>query len=89
MKKFASIVALAAVALSPVAALAGGVSVSEGKMIYAADGKRLAPVYHVKTDGSVQVILDGTLATIPAAALSEANGKVVSSVSKADLQKTK
>lgn len=87
MKKFASLVALTTLALSPLAAHAAGVAVSEGKMIYGADGKRVGPVYRVKADGSVQLILDGKLVTLAGADLSEAGGKVVVAKTKADLTK--
>ena len=40
-----------------------------GHMLYAAGGRRLAPVYRVLADGSPQLILDGRLVTVPASTL--------------------
>ncbi|MDE2405198.1 MAG: hypothetical protein KGM17_11090 [Sphingomonadales bacterium] len=87
MKSIASVfvpVLLAASIALPGAALAEA-AWHEGQMVYGANGQRIAPIYRVTADGSVQVILDGKLTTIPAAILSVANGKVVSSKNKADL----
>jgi hypothetical protein len=98
MTKFAPLAILAAFsALSFVPAVAnagevvtGVVSVegaapfkiTEGKMIYGANGQRLAPVYRVNADGSVQLIMEGRLLTLPASILSDINGKLTSSESK-------
>ena len=67
------------------AADATTVKVTEGKMIYGANGQRLAPVYRVNGDGSVQLILEGRLVTIAAANLTTANGKVATTQTKAQL----
>ena len=91
MSKFAPSAILAALAtftLVPVAVHAEDASATriiEGKMVYGTNGQRLAPVYRVNTDGSVQLIIEGRLVTIPATVLSEVNGKLTSSESKADL----
>jgi len=61
------------------------VGVRAGKMIYGANGQRIGAAYRVTQDGTVQVILNSKLVSIPAASLSEANGKVVTSLTKADL----
>ncbi len=84
----AMLVAFTAFSLVPLAAHAGNVSavrVAEGKMVYAANGQRLAPVYRVNTDGSVQFIMEGRLVTIPATLLTDVNGKLISSESRGDL----
>ncbi len=65
----------------------GGISVSAGKMLYAADGKRIASVYRVTAAGDVQVIIASRLVTVPASTLSDVNGKVTTSVSKSDLNR--
>jgi len=87
--RFAPVVALAAAALYPAGAQAdeamAAIKVTEGKMLYGPDGQRLAPVYHVNSDGSVQVILNGRLVTIAASGMAETNGKFTSTKSKADL----
>jgi hypothetical protein len=87
MKKFASLAALAAFALVPFAAQADTSAPHDGQIIFDAAGHKIAPAYHVNADGSVQIILDGTLVTLPAATLTSKDGKVVSSQSKADLMK--
>ena len=101
MIKFAPLAVLATLATSSVAPMAahadamvtgavhaeGGaaVKITEGKMIYGANGQRLAPVYRVNTDGSVELIMEGRLLTIPATILSDVNGKLVSSQNKGEL----
>ena len=88
MNKFAPLAAfatLATFALLPIVAHAEAAKVVEGKMIYSAAGQRIAPAYRVNADGSVQIILEGRLITIPAASFSQANGKVVIASSKSDL----
>jgi hypothetical protein len=91
MKKFAPFAVLATLAtfsLVPVAVHAEEVGkISEGKMVYGANGQRLAPVYRVNSDGSVQLILEGRLVTIPGNVLSQVNGKLTSSENKADLMR--
>ena len=101
MTKFVYAISVAAMTLTalfaaPNSAVAGEATVSAtsvgaapsvkvGQMLYAAGGKRLAPVYKVRADGSPQVILDGKLVTISAATLASADGKLTTSLSKAEL----
>jgi hypothetical protein len=101
MTKFAPLAALATLAsfaLVPLVAHADAVvtgvshaegaapfKISEGKMIYGANGQRLAPVYRVNADGSVELIMEGRLLTIPATILSDVNGKLTSSETKSEL----
>lgn len=84
------------VALAPQAALADetvqlsaatAVSAADfkGKMLYTATGDRLAAVYRVAADGAAQIILNGKMVVVPAASLSAADGKLVTSLSKRDL----
>ncbi len=56
-----------------------------GQMLYGTDGKRIASIYRVRADGVAQVILNSTLVTVPASALSNVNGKLTSAIAKADL----
>jgi hypothetical protein len=65
------------------------VAVTAGKMIYGGNGARIAPAYRVTADGTVQVILNGKLVNIPASTLSDANGKVSTSLTKAELGRLK
>lgn len=84
MKK--SLIALAMV-LASLSAVAQDAVASEGKMLVAANGARLGAVYRVTGDGSAQIIVDGKMVTIPASTLSVADGKLMTSLSKADVRK--
>lgn len=68
-------------------AAAAPVAVSAGKMIYGGNGQRIAPAYRVTADGTVQVILNGKLVNIPASTLSDAEGKVSTTLTKAELSR--
>ncbi|MBB6253337.1 hypothetical protein [Nitrospirillum iridis] len=59
--------------------------VGAGKPLVDANGDRIGPVYRVGDDGSVQVIVDGKLYNVPAATLSVADGKVVTSLKKKEV----
>ena len=67
MKKILLVAALCAIA-APALADTGP---SKGQMLHDGNGGRLAPVYKVNTDGSVQVIAYGKIVTIPANTLSQ------------------
>lgn len=85
-KSLLAAVVLAAISVSASAAdTAAPVKVSAGKMLYAANGGRIASVYRVNGDGSVQLILDGSMRTVPASTLSMADGKLTTSLSKAEV----
>jgi hypothetical protein len=66
-------------------AVATPMKIAEGKMVYGNNGQRLAPVYRVNSDHSVQLILEGRLVTIPATVLADVNGKLTASETRADL----
>lgn len=101
MSKLAIAATLAALSLVPAAqaaessqtvraatdASAAPVAVSVGRMIYGGNGQRIAPAYRVTSEGTVQVILNGKLVNIPASSLSEANGKVATTLTKAELSR--
>lgn len=65
------------------------VDVRAGKMIYGANGQRIAAAYRVTQNGTVQVILNSKLVSIPADTLSEVDGKITTSLTKADLTKAR
>lgn len=67
------------------AAGAPAVAVTAGKMLYGPDGRRIASIYAVRTDGNAQVILNGRLVSVPAGTLSDVNGKVTTSLTKREL----
>lgn len=103
MKKFATFVALATIGSIPAGAFAettqvreateeaagAAVALNAGKMLYAADGYRIAPIYRVTAEGNPQVILNGRLVTVPANSISEVSGKVTTSLSKKELAAAK
>lgn len=99
MKKFAALAAVATLVIAAPAfaaessqsvraatdATAGSVAVNAGKMLYTSNGSRVAAIYRVTAEGNPQVILNGKLVTVPASTLSDVNGKVTTSLSKAEL----
>ncbi len=102
MKKFAALAAIAAIVVSAPAfaessqtvraatdTAAATVAVNAGKMLYAANGQRIAAIYRVTSEGNPQVILNGKLVTVPASSLSDVNGKVTTTLTKAELGRAK
>jgi hypothetical protein len=85
----AAVLATAWVPAMAESAPATGVAVNTGKQVYDAGGRRIGAVYRVTSDGNPQIIVDGKLVTIPASTLSEANGKIQSSLNKADISRLK
>jgi hypothetical protein len=91
MKKFVVAAALiAAFAAAPVAAETASASVpvkvTVSQPLFDSHGKRIGNVYRVAADGSPQLIIDeGRLVTVPATTLSEANGKLTTSLTKRDV----
>ncbi len=81
---FAAVTAAAQSQSSPEAATIA-VAGSKGKMLVAANGARLGPVYRVGADGSAQIFIDGKLVSIPVATLSTADGKLTTSLSKSEV----
>lgn len=102
MKKFATLAAVLALAAIPAVASAEETSqtvraatdatapaaaVSVGKMLYSANGQRVASIYRVNAEGAAQVILNGRLVTVPSSSVSDVNGKVTTSLTKAELSR--
>ncbi len=58
---------------------------AKGQMLVAANGSRLGSVYKVVSDGSVQLIIDGKMITVPAATLSSSDGKLATSLTKSEV----
>ena len=85
MKSWVAVSVLALASLSTAAAEAN--VATEGKMLLASNGSRLGAVYRVTDDGSAQVIVDGKMVTVPANTLSVTDGKLVTSLSKAEVRK--
>ncbi len=70
-----------ALAEDPATPAASALTSAKGKMLVAADGARLAPVYRVVDEGA-QIILDGRMVTVPANTVSLAGGKLTTSLTK-------
>jgi hypothetical protein len=56
-------------------------------MLYDSTGHRVASVNRITQNGDVQVILNGHLITVPASTLSQADGKLKTSMTRADINK--
>lgn len=69
--------------------VAAPVDVNAGQMLYSANGKRIAKIYRVNEEGNPQVIMNGRLITVPAATLSEVDGKVATSLSRREVSRTR
>ncbi|MFM6931967.1 MAG: hypothetical protein ACKOUT_06970 [Novosphingobium sp.] len=82
---------LASISVLPVAVHAeeANQSITAGKALYSAKGSRIAAIYRVTHAGAVQVILEGKLITVPGDTLSQDNGKVVTTLTKAELLKSR
>ena len=93
MKKFGLILALAAAL--PVSALVSvNTAVAQedalskamvGKLLYDADGKKLAAIYKLDPKGSPQLLLDGKMVTVPLATMKKVDDKFATSLTKRDL----
>ncbi len=92
MKKFGLVVALSAVL--PLTALVGVNTATAqsalekvlvGKLLYDAEGKKLAPIYKLDPNGSPQILLDGKAITVPMSSLTEVDGKFTTKLTKREL----
>ena len=79
---FAAVPAIAADA--PASMVSAAVVAAKGKMLIAGDGARLAPVYRV-ADGAPQIILDGRMVTVPGDTVAMVDGKLTTSLTKAQV----
>ncbi|WP_428310608.1 hypothetical protein [Hydrocarboniphaga sp.] len=80
-----SLFAFMSVATAAQETASAGPIATKGKMLYATNGGRLGSVYRVSDDGSVQLILDGSMRTVPASTLAMVDGKLTTSLSKSDV----
>ena len=78
-------VAAAAPATWSAEAGSAAVVAEKGKMLVASNGARLGLVYRVGADGSAQIIVDGKLISVPAATLSNVDGKLTTSLTKSEV----
>jgi hypothetical protein len=65
------------------------VEISSGKMLYGPNGRRIASIYRVTEEGDPQIILNGKMWTIPASTLSEADGKIMTTLTKRDIARSR
>jgi hypothetical protein len=89
VKKLIVIVTLSVFSMLPVvraemAADAAAV-VMKGAMLFSADGSRLGAVYRVTNDGSAQIIIDAKIVTVPVATISTKEGKLITTLKKAQV----
>lgn len=59
---------------------------SKGDQLYTSDGKRIGRVYRVINEGDVQVIYNNRMLTIEGSTLSNTDGKLTTSLTRADLK---
>lgn len=91
MKKILPILLVALVAGTPAIARVAQPAANEqvvvktGKMVVDSEGSRLAPVLRVAADGSAQIIFQGKIVTIPVSTLSVVDGKLTTSLKKAEV----
>lgn len=98
MKKIIALAAIATVAFSAPAfaettqsvreitdEAAAPVELKAGQMLYSSAGYRIASIYRVTESGDPQVIVSGRLVTVPLSTVSDANGKVMTSLSKKEV----
>jgi hypothetical protein len=92
MNKFAITLCAASLAAGfvPVAAMAQDSAVTmeikRGTMIYSADGKRIGNVYRTTASGDVQLIYRSKMITIAASTVSNAGGKLSTSLTLAEVR---
>jgi hypothetical protein len=80
-----SLLATVATTVQSLVSAEGGsaaVVASQGKVLVASDGSRLGVVYRVAPDGAAQIIIEGKLVTVPVSTLSNAEGKLKTSLTK-------
>lgn len=59
---------------------AAAVQLKKGDLLYTNAGRRLGAVYRVTPEGDAQVIIQSRIVTVPAAMISEIDGKLVAAV---------
>jgi hypothetical protein len=92
VKKFGLILALAAilpvsalVSVQPAVAQDALAKAMVGKLLYDADGKKLAAIYKLDAKGSPQILLEGKMVTVPLSTLKKDDDKFATTLTKRDL----
>jgi len=78
---------LIALALSTAVAAPAMAEVAKGQTLYDGAGKRLGKIDSVGADGSVSIIFRGKFVSVPGDTVSEAEGKVMTKLSKQEVGK--
>ncbi len=76
--------AAAIVQVNPSTASKAPAQAQKGAMIYA-EGKRIGQVFRVRDNGDAQVVINGQSHVVPADTLIEENGKLVTTLSRAEV----
>jgi hypothetical protein len=87
-KQALCVVIAAALAITSAPAVAQNTApaaIATGKTLYDGGGRKVGAIYRVTAEGNPQVILNGMLVTVPSSTISDANGKITTSLSRADL----
>lgn len=86
---WAFLISLAAVLPATADQSAAASAATKGDMLHSADGSRIGEVDRVESDGSVQLIFDGKVVTVPAATLSMQGGELTTSLKKNEVMNLK
>lgn len=85
----ASIMMVLPAAAQNQAMLGSGTVATKGAMLHSSDGSRLGQVDRVEADGSVQLIFEGKVVTVPGVTLSMQNGELVTTLKKTEVMNLK
>ena len=90
MKKLICAVLIACTALPAIAQGASPTVPVVGKTLFDTNGKYIGVIYKVTVDGSPQIVIDDQrMITVPAASVSQVDGKFRTSLAKRDVLKLK
>ena len=67
------------------ASATAGVQLKKGQMVYGGNGRRIGKIFRVSPAGDAQIIIGTRLVTVPASTISEAEGKLSTSLTSKDL----
>lgn len=90
MRKFVMLCVIVGAASAPFITVAAtatnhAVHAKEGWALYSKDGRWLGAIHKVSEDGSVELVLNDKLVVIPASTLLELNGKLITRLTKSDV----
>lgn len=90
MRKFVLALLVSTMAALPAAAqnqamLGSSTVATKGAMLHSSDGVRLGQVDRIQSDGSVQLIYEGKVVTIPGVTLSMQDGVLITTLKKSEV----